>query len=112
MKSSRLFAFSMVLFCPLSTLAQDSVRNASDVAASASIAVVLGLREVGEVAIGMSAVPAQMSAAVSGTLGAASTAAGQSSAQVAGSNTPGPLPVADETITVMSPAEALKKPAR
>lgn len=112
MKSSRLFAFYMVLLCPLSTSAQDSVRNASDVAASASIAVVLGLREGGELAIGMSAVPVQMSAAASSTLGAASTAAGQGSAQVAGSKALGPLPVADETITVISPAEALKKPAR
>ena len=115
MKYLTMFSFSIPLIslmCPLPSLAQDSLRNASNAGASASIAVVLGLREVGEVAVGMSAVPMQMSAAVSGAVGAASIAAGNGSAQVKGLGTFGSLPVADETITAMSPADALKKPSR
>jgi hypothetical protein len=49
--------------------------------------------------------------AIGNVIDAGSTAAGEGSAAIAGLPTSGPLPITDKTITVTSPAEALKSNA-
>jgi len=81
--------------------AADSVQNASTASTHASKAVTLGIM----------AVPLLSAGVVSNGIGGASTAAGKSSVATAGSSPTGPLPITEETITVTSPAEALKQRA-
>lgn len=92
--------------------ATDSAHNASGASGHAIKAVTLGIAASGQVTLGVSAVPVMSAGGVSqavGAVGAASTAAGRGSAAAAGSTQSGPLPVTDETISITSPAEALKQ---
>lgn len=60
----------------------------------------------GQAALGVSAVPLKASQGVAATAGAASGAAADASARAAAS---GPLPVTDQTISVIPPDQALKR---
>ena len=77
----------------------------------ASKAVTLGIAASGQATLGIMAVPLLSAGVVSNGMGGASTAAGKSSAASAGLSTNGPLPITEETITITSPAEALKQRA-
>jgi hypothetical protein len=89
--------------------AADSTQNASAASTHASKAVTLGIAASGQATLGVIAVPMLSAGVVSGGVGGASTAAGKSSAAAGGSSTTGPLPITNETVTVTSPAEALKQ---
>ena len=89
--------------------AADSAKNASAASVHASKGIALGIAASGQATLGVIAVPLLSAGAVSGGVGGASTAAGNSSAEASGIATTGPLPITNETITVTSPAEALKQ---
>ena len=83
----------------------DTARAASG---HASAAITMGAVAVGQATIGVLAVPMMSVGSIAGAAGASSTQIGQASAAAAGSPANGPLPLTDKTITVTSPAEALK----
>ena len=83
----------------------DTARAASG---HASAAVTMGAVAVGQATIGVLAVHMLSVGASGSAAGASSTKIGQASAAAAGSPANGPLPLTDKTITVTSPAEALK----
>lgn len=93
------------------TTAADSAGNSSGASTHASKAVTLGIAASGQATLGVMAVPLLSGGAVSGSVGAASTTAGKHSSAAAGVLVDGALPITDETITIMSPAEALKQRA-
>jgi hypothetical protein len=111
--TSHLFTKLFVLSASLASFtfahAADSAQNASAASTHASKTVTLGIAASGQATLGVIAVPMLSAGVVSGGVGGASTAAGNGSAAAAGSSTTGPLPITDETITVTSPAEALKQ---
>jgi hypothetical protein len=111
--ASHSFTKFFLLFAGLasftSTNAADSTQNASAASTHASKAISLGMATSGQATLGIMAVPMLSAGAVSGGVGGASAAAGKSSAAAAGSSSNGPLPITDETITITSPAEALKQ---
>lgn len=89
--------------------AADSAQNASGASTHASQAVTMGITASGQATLGVAAVPLLSVGAVGTSGGAASTALGKGAASAAmGLPTREPLPITDETITVTSPAEALK----
>lgn len=106
-------AAGCILYTALSgfstTMAADSTENASGASAHASKAVTSGMAASGQATLGVMAVPLLSGGAVSGAVGASSTAAGKHSVTAAGLSANGALPITDETITVISPAEALKQ---
>jgi hypothetical protein len=72
----------------------------------------MGITASGQAGLGVAAVPLLSVGAVGMSLGAGSVAAGRGSAAVAtGVSNNDPLPITDQTITVSSPAEALKSRA-
>ena len=83
----------------------DTARAASG---HASAAVTMGVTAVGQATIGVLAVPMLSVGASGSAAGPSSTKIGQASAAAAGSPANGPLPLTYKTITVTSPAEALK----
>jgi hypothetical protein len=94
-------------------IAADSVQTSREFSAHASKAMGLGIAASGQVILGVTALPVMSAGGVSmavGSVGAASTAAGKDSAAAAGIKLPGPLPITDQTISIYSPAEALKRP--
>lgn len=94
-------------------VAADSVQTARQFSTHASKAMGLGIAASGQVVLGVAALPVMSAGGVSmavGSVGNASTAVGKDSAAAAGIKSPGPLPVTDETISIHSPAEALKWP--
>ena len=89
--------------------AADRAQNASGASTHASQAVTMGITASGQATLGVAAVPLLSVGAVGASVGAASTALGKGAAAAAmGLPTREPLPITDETITVTSPAEALK----
>lgn len=87
-----------------------SVQNATGASKHASQAVTMGLAASGQATLGIAAVPLLSVGAVAGVAGARSTAAGKGSATATlGRPNREPLSITDETITVTSPAEALKR---
>jgi hypothetical protein len=103
-------AFTFILStCFLSNAsAGGSLDTANAASGHASAAVTMGTVAVGQATIGVLAVPMMSVGSVAGVAGASSTKIGQASAAAAGSPANGPLPLTDKTITVTSPAEALK----
>ncbi len=95
---------------PITTVAE-STENASGASTHASKAVTLGIAASGQATLGVMAVPLLSGGTVSSAVGASSTAAGKHSATAAGLSVNGALPVTDETITIISPADALKQRA-
>ena len=93
----------------LTVNAADSAQNASAASTHASKAVTSGIAASGQATLGVIAVPLLSAGIVSGGVGGAGSAAGKSSATAAGLPTDGPLPITDETVTVISPTEALKQ---
>jgi hypothetical protein len=85
-----------------------SVDTANAASGHASAAVTMGAIAVGQATIGVLAVPMLSVGASGSAAGPSSTRIGQASAAAAGLPANGPLPVTDKTITVTSPAEALK----
>jgi hypothetical protein len=85
-----------------------SLDTANAASGHASAAVTMGAVAVGQATIGVLAVPMLSVGASGSAAGPSSTKIGQASAAAAGSPTNGPLPLTDKTITVTSPAEALK----
>jgi hypothetical protein len=85
-----------------------SVDTANAASGHASAAVTMGAIAVGQATIGVLAVPMLSVGASGSAAGPSSTRIGQASAAAAGLAANGPLPVTDKTITVTSPAEALK----
>lgn len=113
MKFQRSFA-ALIAFAVLglsSARAQDSISNAFAASRHASKAAVLGVAASGQAVVGVSAVPLIVSGTLVAATGGAVAALGAASAAVASGQTGQPLPLADETITVMSPAQALQAPA-
>ena len=109
------FLFSIATFififntCFLSTAsAGGSLDTARAASGHASAAVTMGVTAVGQATIGVLAVPMLSVGASGSAAGPGSTKIGQASAAAAGSPANGPLPLTDKTITVTSPAEALK----
>ncbi len=85
--------------------AQDSTENAVGASTQSSQAVIMGITSSGQAALGIAAIPVLSAGAVAGTVGAGSIAAGKDSAAIAtGGSNRDPLPVTDETITVVSPS--------
>ena len=111
-------AFSYFLVCCSAiniseAIAADSIQTASQFSAHASKTMGLGTAASGQVVLGVAALPVMSAGGVSmavGSVGAASTAVGKDSAAAAGVKSPGPLPVTEQTISIHSPAEALKRP--
>jgi len=111
-------AFSYFLVCCSAiniseAIAADSIQTASQISAHASKTMGLGIAASGQVVLGVAALPVMSAGGVSmavGSVGAASTAVGKDSAAAAGIKSPGPLPVTEQTISIHSPAEALKRP--
>ena len=103
-------AFTFILStCFLSNAsAGGSVDTANAASGHASAAVTMGVAAVGQATIGVLAAPMMSVGSVAGAAGASSTNVGQASAAAAGSPANGPLPLTDKTISVTSPAEALK----
>ena len=103
-------AFTFILStCFLSNAsAGGSVDTANSASGHASAAVTMGVAAVGQATIGVLAAPMMSVGSVAGAAGASSTNVGQASAAAAGSPANGPLPLTDKTISVTSPAEALK----
>ena len=94
-------------------IAADSVQTSREFSAHARSAMGLGIAASGQVILCVTALPVMSAGGVSmavGSVGAASTAAGKDSAAAAGIKSPGPLPITDQTISIHSPAEALKRP--
>lgn len=90
--------------------AADSIQNALGASKHASQAVTMGIAASGQAVLGVAAVPLMSVGVVGGAIGAGSTAAGQAAASAAaGGIGREPLPITDQTITVTSPAEALKR---
>jgi hypothetical protein len=109
------FSFPIAIFtfilstCLLSDAsAGGSVDTANAASGHASAAVTMGAVAVGQATIGVLAVPMLSVGASGSAAGPSSTRIGQASAAAAGLPANGPLPVTDKTITVTSPAEALK----
>jgi hypothetical protein len=89
--------------------AGDSAQNASGASTHASQAATMGITASGQAVLGVAAVPLLSVGAVGMSIGAGSVAAGRGSAAVAsGVSNHDPLPITDQTVTVNSPAEALK----
>jgi hypothetical protein len=103
-------AFTFILStCFLSNAsAGGSLDTARAASGHASAAVTMGAVAVGQATIGVLAVPMLSVGASGSAAGPSSTKIGQASAAAAGSPANGPLPLTDKTITVTSPAEALK----
>jgi hypothetical protein len=91
--------------------AADSVQNAIGASKHAIQAVTTGIVASGQATLGVLAVPMLSVGAVGSAIGTASTAAEQRSTAATGLPVNGQLPVTDKTITVTSPAEALKSRA-
>lgn len=111
------FSFSIATFififstCLLSNAnAGGSIDTANAASGHASAAVTMGVTAVGQATIGVLAVPMLSVGASGSAAGPSSTKIGQASAAAAAAGSPanGPLPLTDKTITVTSPAEALK----
>lgn len=111
-------AFSYFLVCCSAiniseAIAADSIQTASQISAHASKTMGLGIAASGQVVLGVAALPVMSAGGVSmavGSVGVASTSLGKDSAAAAGIKSPGPLPVTEQTISIHSPAEALKRP--
>lgn len=86
--------------------------NAAQSGSHASASAGHSIAASGQVTSAISAVPLAIGGLVSGAVGAASSQAARSSAQAATAPIGTPLEITDETITVMPPNEALKKPAK
>ncbi len=109
------FSFSIATFTFILTTclltdayAGGSVDTANAASGHASAAVTMGVTAIGQATIGVLAVPMLSVGASGSAAGLSSTKIGQASAAAAGSPANGPLPLTDKTITVTSPAEALK----
>ena len=101
-----IFIFSTCLLSNAN--AGGSLDTANAASGHASAAVTMGVTAVGQATIGVLAVPMLSVGASGSAAGPSSTKIGQASAAAAGSPANGPLPLTDKTITVTSPAEALK----
>ena len=102
------FTFILSTFFLFNAYAGGSIDTASAASGHASAAVTMGVAAVGQATIGVLAVPMLSVGASGSAAGASSTNVGQAFAAAAGSPINGPLPLTDKTITVTSPAEALK----
>lgn len=91
-------------------VAQDSGNNASAASRHASKAAVLGMTASGQAAVGVSAAALVISGATATAIGSAATEVGNASGAAASGRPGQPLPITEETISVISPAEALKSP--
>ncbi len=88
--------------------AADSAQNASGASTHASKAMTMGIAASGQATLGVLAIPMLSIGAVGNVVGTGSTAVGKASSAAAGGlSANGSLPIADETITVFSPTEAL-----
>ncbi len=101
-----IFIFSTCLLSKAN--AGGSLDTANAASGHASAAVTMGAVAVGQATIGALAVPMLSVGASGSAAGPSSTKIGQASAAAAGSPANGPLPLTDKTISVTSPAEALK----
>ena len=100
---------STVGYLPLASAA-DSVQNALGASRHASQALTMGVAASGQAVLGVAAAPLLSTGAVAGSIAAGSTAAGKGAASAAaGVASREPLPITDETITVTSPTDALKR---
>lgn len=86
--------------------------NAAQSGSHASASAGHSIAASGQVTSAVSAIPLAIGGLVSGTAGAVSSQAARGSAQAATAPIGTPLEITDETITVMPPNEALKKPAK
>jgi hypothetical protein len=86
----------------------NAVQSGSHASASAGHSIAAS----GQVTSAASAIPLAIGGLVSGTAGAVSSQAARDSARAATAPIGKPLEITDETITVMPPDEALKKPAQ
>ncbi len=86
----------------------NAVQSGSHASASAGHSIAAS----GQVTSAISAIPLAIGGLVSGTAGAVSNQTARSSAQAATAPIGTPLDITDETITVMPPNEALKKPVK
>lgn len=84
--------------------------NAAQSGSHASASAAHSIAASGQVTSALSAIPLAIGGLVSGTAGAVSGQAAHNSAQSAAAPIGTPLDITDETITVMPPNEALKKP--
>lgn len=88
--------------------AQGSLGHAFAASTHASKAAAIGVRNAGRIALGVSAAPMIISGSALSAAGIGIAATGSASARAAGWLPGQALPVTDETITVMSPADALR----
>lgn len=103
-----LFTFSATSTIPYAEAA-DSIQTALGASKHASQAVAMGLAASGQATLGVAAVPLLSVGAIGSVVGAGSTAVGNGFAAAAtGKPSREPLPVTDETITAISPTDALK----
>ena len=91
------------------TNADIAVRQGSQASGLASGSAAHALAASGQASLGVSAVPLRASQGVAASGGVASGAAAQASANAANAPAGGPLPVTDQTITVIPPDQALKR---
>ncbi len=85
-----------------------AAQQGSQASALASGSAAHALAASGQVTLGASSVPLKASQGVAASAGAASGAAANASAQAASARPGAPLPVTDQTITIISPDQALK----
>lgn len=104
-----LLAASPAVFAADQTHSGQASANAVQSGSHASASAGHSIAASGQVTSGISAIPLAIGGIVSGTAGAVSSQAARGSARAAAIGTP--LEITDETITVMPPNEALKKPA-
>lgn len=110
--SIALLATSSAAFAADQTHSGQASANAVQSGSHASASAGHSIAASGQVTSGISAIPLAIGGIVSGTAGAVSSQAARGSATAATSPIGKPLDITDETITVMPPNEALKKPAQ
>lgn len=107
-----LLASTSVTFAADQSLSGQAIKNSAQASAHASGSAAHAIAASGQATLGVSAIPLAIGGVVSGTAGAISSQAARDSARAATSPIGKPLDITDETITVMPPDEALKKPAQ
>lgn len=120
MKSSNCLKFALtaylvsapVVFAAEQTHSGQASANAIQSGSHASASAGHAIAASGQATLGLSAVPLASGGLISGTAGAVSSQAARGSAQAATAPIGKPLDITDETITIMPPNEALKKPAK
>lgn len=103
-----LAAIAPAAFAQASVQAKQAVNSGIQASGYASASAAHGIIASGQVTSAAAAIPLMAAGAVVGAVGNASMVVGQEAMRAANAPIGAALPISDESVTVMSPAEALK----